>query len=272
MKPSFERHSAEFGIKKENLKNRELPVVTAYIIRHGETTEDKLNPNRGLTLEGENQADEAAERLISELNPATDVIQILDSGNYRANATVMRIAQKLKSAGFKFFNLIHSDKDGHYQDKNISTHNDPESKSYNKIAAANIPDSFKIRLADSTLHSELGIPDDIPDKRMLAWFMLREEGMETPEQVTERVKSGMADTQKQLPKLNSILTPDQRIVVVAAGNATMVDSLVTSSSGVHPKDRGGEINNCEGFKVDFNLKQEPQINLWGENIEKYIEK
>ena len=104
MKPSFERHSAEFGIKKENLKNRELPVVTAYIIRHGETTEDKLNPNRGLTLEGENQADEAAERLISELNPATDVIQILDSGNYRANATVMRIAQKLKSAGFKFFN------------------------------------------------------------------------------------------------------------------------------------------------------------------------
>lgn len=263
MRHSFETPGVEF---EPNV--RELPVVTAYIIRHGETTEDKTNPNRSLTPEGEHQADEAAERLIAELNPAVDIIQLLDSGNHRANVTVMRIAEKLKEAGFKFFSPVHSDKAGNFLDTNITTVDDPNSRSYSKIGAANIPDEFKKLLADPKLHAELGIGDDIPDKRVMTWFMIQREGMETPAEVVERAKQGMAETQKRVSKLNNILTAEQRIVVVAAGNASMVDPLVTEASGVHPKDRGGETSNCEGFKVDFKINNEPAIGVWGENIEK----
>jgi len=269
MRSSLENYPLEFGQNMEVEKIRELPLVTAYVIRHGETTEDKLNPNRSLTPEGERQADEAAGHLIAELNPATDIIQLLDSGNHRANVTVMRVAEKLKEAGFKFFIPVHTDKAGNVQDADVQTTNNPKSKKYDKIGAANIPDEFKKLLADPALHAELGIGDDIPDKRILTWFMIQREGMETPAQVVERVKKGMVDTQKQLPKLNKVLTPDQRVVVIAAGNASMVDPLVTEASGVHPKDRGGETHNCEGFKVDFKVGEDPEIGLWGENIEKY---
>ncbi len=269
MREFFASQDREFNSDIETENVRDLPVVTAYIIRHGETTEDKLNPNRSLTTEGESQADDAAEQLITELNPQTDVIQILDSGNHRANVTVVRIAEKLKAAGFNFFVPVPSDKSGNLQAENIPTTPEPKSRSYNKIAAANIPDQFKKLLADPVLHAELGLGNDIPDKRVMTWFMIQRDGMETPQQVLERVRQGMNDTQKKLPQLNKVLSPDQRIVVVAAGNASMVDSVVTEASKVHPKDRGGEISNCEGFKVDFNLGADPKINLWGENIEQY---
>lgn len=269
MKQSFESRDIGFKSVIETENVRDLPVVTAYIIRHGETTEDKLNPNRGLTSEGERQADEAAENLIAELDPQKDVVQIMDSGNYRANVTVMRIAEKLKAAGFNFFVPILSDKSGNLQAENVPTTSDPKSRSYHKIAATNIPDQFKKLLTDPVLHAELGLGDNIPDKRVATWFMIQRDGMETPVQVLERVRQGMNDTQKKLPQLNKILSPDQRIVVVAVGNASMVDSIVTEASKVHPKDRGGETHNCEGFKVDFNLDTDPKINLWGKNIEQY---
>ncbi len=181
----------------------------------------------------------------------------------------MRIAAKLKEAGFAFFQPIKTDKGGGLREGVVRTTEEPKSRRYSRIEAANIPDKFKKELANPELHRRLGIPEDIPDKRLLVWFGMREEGMESPEAVADRVRQGMANTQKQLPRLAGALGPDKRIVVIAAGNASMVDAAIYDLTGSHPQERGGEAPNCEGFKVDFKIgAEEPGVETWGEEIER----
>lgn len=274
IKPTIERgtdpRDEQVSRKIERETPNKLPIVTAYVIRHGETTENKLDPKRGLTKKGEEQVDEAAEKLISELNPQRDVIQLLDSGNYRANATVMRIAERLKSAGFLFFQPIRTDKAGKLEREQPGTTDNPRSRSYKRIEAANIPDSFKKRLSDPELHKKFGIPEDIPDKRVATWFMMNEEGMENPEQVTARIFQGIESSQKQVSKVAEAMGPGKRIVTIAAGNGSMIDSMVTHVTGIRPLNRGGETDNCEGFKVDFNLTEQPEVKVWGKKIEREV--
>lgn len=266
-----EAHERNISRRVEGEYSREQPVVTAYVLRHGETTKDKLDPMRGLTEKGAEQVDEAAERLISELDSSSDIIQIMDSGNHRANVTVMRIAEKLKEAGFKFFEPIKTDKGGNVVEPGVKTKEDPNSRSYKKIGAANFTKEIKMKLSDPALHAELGIPDSIPDKRIATWFAAEwGEGAEKPAEVVDRVKQGMQETQKKLPMVAGQLSPEQRIVVIAAVNASVVEPIVTDYSGVPPVDRGGEVENAEGFKVDFEVDKDPKVVVWGKDIENKI--
>lgn len=253
---------------------RTIPVLTTYILRHGETTEDKLNPTRGLTPEGEKQMDRAAARLMAELDPKRDIIQIVDSGNHRANVSVMRIAEKLKEAGFCFFTPIRLDSRENFQatDSEVQTTEEPRPRSLKRsLGAANIPDAFKKQLADPLLHQELDIPEDIPDKRIATW-MLREwpDEVEKPEAVAGRVERGILETQKRLPQLAKQLGPERRIVTIGAVNASVVDATIVPRTGMPVVDRGGEVANAEGFKVDFSLSKEPRFSVWGEEIEKQL--
>ncbi|MBI5222595.1 MAG: histidine phosphatase family protein [Candidatus Magasanikbacteria bacterium] len=256
------------GLGIELELHRELPVVTAYLLRHGETTEDKLNPNRGLTKKGEEQADAAAEKLIAELDPNQDVIQLFDSGNHRANVTVMRIAEKLKEAGFAFFkpikNLGRGEREGE-----LETTSEPKAKTYHRVRAADIPEEFKKKLADPELHKKLGIPDNVPDKRVLAWFLSDwPDEVEKPAQVTQRVREGMRQTSIRLPALAKCLGEGRRIVTLVAGNATVIDVMVDSELKLKALDNEGGTENCEGVKIDFVLgKEKPKILPWGEKIE-----
>lgn len=254
---------------------RTMPVLTSYVLRHGETTEDKLNPNRGLTPQGEQQIDAAAERLIAELDPKRDVIQIFESGNQRALVSVMRIAEKLKQAGFEFFTPIKVDAKNNFRPKEggVETMEESKARSMKRaIGAAVIPDAFKKRLADKALHKELGIVDDIPDKRVVAW-MLGDwpDEVESPKHVFERVERGVADAQKRLPILVRQLGPDKRIVAISAANATAIDAAIVARTGMPVTERGGETANAEGFKVDFSLTAEPKFAVWGEKIEQYFQ-
>lgn len=259
--------------KTEGERSREAPVVTAIVLRHGETIKDKTNPRRGLTKEGEKQVEAAAERLIQQLDPRRDIIQLFDSGNYRANVTIMMIAEKLREAGFAFFEPIKLNKKTLRPERaGIETTDKPKSRAYKRLRQANIPEKFAKQLADPELHKKMNIPEDIEDKRVVAWFLSNFDGAEKAAEVADRVYEGMAKTQKQLPMLARQLSPEQRIVVLAAGNASMIDSVVTRATGVHPVDRGGETPNGEGFRVDFNLGEDPKVAVWGEKIEKELAK
>ena len=35
-------------------------------------------------------------------------------------------------------------------------------------------------------------------------------------------------------------------------------------------DRGGEVENAEGFKVDFEVDKDPKVVVWGKDIENKI--
>lgn len=264
-----EQLETKIARKTEGERHCDLPVVTAIVIRHGETTENKLDPMRGLTPEGEKQTDQAAEELIRQLDKNRDIIQLYDSGNFRANFTIMRIANRLKEEGFVFFEPIKTDKAGEPLHKGVKTTAEANSRKYKKFEAANIPDEFKKKLADPELHKKLGIPDAIKDKRVATWFLSEMEGMETPAEVAKRVYDGMEKAKKLVPMLDKQLGQDKRIVVLAAGNASMVDSVITKATGKNPLDRGGEIANCEGFKVDFEAGKDPKVGVWGREIEEF---
>lgn len=254
---------------------RSSPVLTAYVLRHGETTEDKLNPNRGLTLEGEKQMDQAAERLITELDPERDMIQIFDSGNQRALVSVMRIAEQLKAARFLFFEPIRVDSRKNFlpTEEGVRTTPEPRARPMVRgIGAARIPNTFKQQLSDPVWHKVLGIVDDIPDKRIATW-MLGEwpDEVESPKEVAIRVETAIVQAQARLPMLARQLGLEKRIVVIGAANATAIDAAIVGRTGVPVTERGGETSNAEGFKIDFSLAKEPKFSVWGEKIERYFE-
>ncbi|MBI2989638.1 MAG: histidine phosphatase family protein [Candidatus Magasanikbacteria bacterium] len=252
---------------------REMPVMTAYVLRHGETTKDKTNPKRGLTPEGESQLDQAAERLMSELDPDKDIIQVFDSGNPRAELSVMRVAERLKEGGFTFFSPIKMRWDPqtgemHAQHEGLRTIDEPKSRSRRDIGAANIPDEYKAQLDDPERHRALGIPETIQDKRVATWFLADwPDEVERPEQVNARVEEGIALAEKRVAMLAKQLGPGKRIVVVSAANATAIDAVVSARTGLTPVERGGGIENAEGFKVDFSLNENPTFSVWGKDIE-----
>lgn len=256
-------------------QERQIPTVTAYILRHGETTEDKSDPRRGLTLKGEQQIDAAAERLIKELDVKRDLIQIFDSGNHRATVSVLRIAEKLKEAGFQFFEPVEVNPRREFQsvNKSISTTDQPKVRTLHKGAgAADIPDYFRKNLEDPEFHQALGIPDSIEDKRLITWFLADlPDDVEKPQEVVDRVEGAMSKTQKQLPQLQHLLGTDKRIVAIVGANASVVDAMIVDRTKVPVTARGGETPNAEGFKLDFHSEKDaPLFSVWGETIEKQI--
>ena len=257
----------------ESRGERETPVVTAYILRHGETTENKLDPNRGLTAQGERQVDEAAERLRQELNPKTDIIQLLDSGNHRANVTVMRLGERLREAGFIFFRPVKLESGTRQPaETGVNISPEPASRPYSRIESARIPDDVKKQLSKPEVHEKLGIPDAIADKRVAAWFLGDwPDEVEKPGEVAARVRTGMENAQKNLPMLAGQLGPDKRIVSISAANASAIEATINEFTGSSVVDRKGEVENCEGFKVDFKLNSQPGFAVWGEKIEQQIE-
>ena len=110
----------------------------------------------------------------------------------------------------------------------------------------------------------------VGDKRILAWFAKDWEGTEKPKEVADRVYASMQQTKKLLRRLSKQMTPEQRIVVLASGNATMIDAVLTEATGKPPIERDGGVENLEGFKVDFDLGEEPKVGVWGEKIEQQI--
>lgn len=258
------------------------PTLTAYMIRHGETSDNKFDPNRGLTEEGKQQMDAAADRLIAELDPNRDIINLLQSGNPRATMSVERIAAKLKAAGFKFMEpikLIPASKR-----KGASTYfgatTEPERVTYYRRGrAANFTDDAKKLLASPEIHKRLNITDKIAKnkdaKRIPAWYGLAElgelpEGAESPEHSAGRMEEAYASIQKQLPLVADHLEPGKRLVSIMAANASTLDAAITARTGKDAFERPGEVENAEGFRIDFAVDQEPEFDVWGPDIESKI--
>jgi len=71
------------NIEPPREEKRIVPVLTAYILRHGQTEADKSKADRGLTPEGIRQIEDSVLLLLKELDPNRDIIQFFDSGNDR---------------------------------------------------------------------------------------------------------------------------------------------------------------------------------------------
>src|SRR3990167_1622946 len=243
-------------------KNRaERPTLTAYVLRHGETEKDKTKKDRGLTEKGEREILEAADRIISELDPQNDIIQLLDSDTPRTKTCNQLIGQKLAEAGFKFFTLIRTDKAGKPLETEINTSGDiVASRRFPKIRMPKISEADSAVQRDSSQRKKYNIPNGVEDARMAIWYAMGERGKlsgdsETPQAVAERMEDGIEQTKKKLPMLNKLLKPGQRIVAIINANAPQIDALITKKTGKSMLERG-EVKNAKGFRIDFSTLED----------------
>lgn len=261
------------GVEEE--KERETPVLTVYILRHGETEEDKTKPNRGLTETGLKQLRESAQLIAEELDPTRDIIQLYEAGTPRTKASNQIIAEILSQRGFKFFEPLRMDKGGHVLEEGVKTTTEINQGVYHRLKYPHQSESDAKKYRDDAMIRErMTVPADIKDTRLLAWYLLSESGELDPESVgpeasAKRIQEGVNNTTKLIPRLAKQLGPDQRIVTLININAPQLDAFITSKTGRDALQRHGGVENAQGFKLDFNLtnKDEDKVvfNEWPNN-------
>lgn len=239
---------------KENVKS-EKPTLTVYVLRHGETEKDKTKKDRGLTEKGRKEILDAADKIISELNPQTDIIQLLDSDTPRTKTCNELIGQKLKEAGFKFFNLIKRDKSGKLLQDEVNTSEIIiESKKSPTVKMPKTSKTDSEAQRDPERKKRYNIPEDIKDARLAIWYAMGERDelteSETPKEVAERMEHGIEQAKREIPMLQKLLKPGQRIVTIINANAPPIDVLITKKTSKSVLERGG-VKNAQGFKIDF---------------------
>lgn len=239
---------------KEKVRS-EKPTLTIYVLRHGETEKDKTKQDRGLTEKGRKEILDAAEKIIGELNPQTDIIQLLDSDTPRTKTCNELIGQKLKEAGFKFFNLIKRDKSGKLLQDEVNTSEIIiESKKSPTVKMPKTSKTDSEAQRDPERKKRYNIPEDIKDARLAIWYAMGERDelteSETPKEVAERMEHGIEQAKREIPMLQKLLKPEQRIVTIINANAPPIDALITKKTSKSVLERGG-VKNAQGFKIDF---------------------
>ncbi len=211
-----------------------------------------------MTEKGQMEILDAAEKIIGELNPQTDIIQLLDSDTPRTKTCNELIGQKLKEAGFKFFTLIKRDKSGKPLQQEVNTSETiVESKKSPPIKMPKMSKADSEAQRDPGRRKQYNIPDGTKDARLAIWYAMEERGelseSETPQEVAERMEHGIKQTKRDIPMLKKLLKPGQRIVTIINANAPPIDVLITKKTGKGAVERGGGVENAQGFKINFSI-------------------
>ncbi len=263
--------------KKEREKSES--VVTAYIIRHGDTTKDKFDPNRGLTEKGKEETEEAAERIaqeiVEETGKDTEIeLRGYDSGQIRANQTLIEVAKKLTDKGYKIYLPFSSqelakDEVAFKEMKKAGLIHGEGPGIKSRIRNITLPDEAKKELKEEAKQkgekAVITVLTTPPEK-------LKEMGVETPEEIFKRVESAVESTDRISQRLRKNEYP-RKIIAIAATHGAIPEAYLSQKLKVNPKDIG-EVPNCEGFRIDFTGKpdKKPRIQFWGKEIEKRMRK
>jgi len=264
-----ERHDVgvDVGIK-ERLKSQNFDL-RVYLLRHAETTKDKLDPNRGLTEEGKEQCRTAAQRIISELNPKDVVLNLLYSGMPRANQTLDFIVEELKQAGFEFYEpeRLNNRGDG------IKTKGVPRTEARRLSGIRNVglgDDNYRKELYSAEKKASLGLPSDIGPEMVWLNDLNRPKEVETPEQVSVRVKDSFERAQRGVDRFApSWREKGKKVVTLALTHGAVMEKFFSNEMDVDVN-KLGVTPNVEGYRIDFSEGNKPVINPWGEKIEKTV--
>jgi len=276
MPEKFIERGIEAKLEKEKMPES---IITAYVIRHGETTTEKLDPRRGLTERGIEQAKKAALRIANEIAQETPKEQKIelrgyDSGIDRANQTLIEVVKVLTEKGYKVYLPYSSQEIA--QDKVTLEEMKKAGLIYGegpgikpRIRNMTLPTEAKKRLTEEAERKGEELVVTIlttpPEK-------LKEMGGETPKEIFQRMESGVKSTNRVSQWLRKREYP-RKIVAIATSHGGTLEGYLTEKLGIGPKELGA-ISNCEGFRLDFTGKpgEEPKINFWGEEIEKRMTK
>lgn len=90
----------ETGVREVEQEQGGEPMISVYYLRHGESSEDKTDPLRGLTEKGKQQVLEAVDQISSEFTDPKQQIRLYSSGSERTQQQTMVAAWLLHQKGF----------------------------------------------------------------------------------------------------------------------------------------------------------------------------
>lgn len=218
-------------IKEGQPQGREVDV---YFFRHGQATGE--SPDAELTSLGKRQAEEAAERLLQEVQAAGGVIKFLSSRTKRAAQTMETMRACVQRA---------------IAERNITNVRLLHSKERTAITAAGVVGPLKKRGIEDPVEYWLTHPDVLEGK--------------SPEEISRKVK-GMLHIIK---KVADRLPPGEKVHYAAVTHEVPQVALLHSATGKTLNELGGNIENCESFQVRIEGRsgKNPVVNFRGNRAE-----
>lgn len=239
-------------------------MITVFVLRHGESSEDKTNPKRGLTEKGQDQVRAAVHKIIATLDPKHDAIRLYDSSTDRTNQQLWLEHDMLTEAGFAVYVAAPSHA--------MAGKDAPEgagSGIAKRLSGIEGSKEAIQKLRDPAYQKSLGT-----DNPITAW--LKEpnlpEGVSTPADKLKQFQTA-ADATQRIAEREREKGAEKRIVVIANSHSSGLTAYAAEKLGLTP-DAIGEVENAEGFRVDFSGRpgEAQRFTAFGEKIEKIAKK
>jgi broad specificity phosphatase PhoE len=217
--------------KESQPKGREVDV---YFFRHGQATGE--SPSEELTPLGRHQAEEAAEKLLQELQSVGGVIKFLSSQYNRAEQTMDIMQEYMQKA------II---------ERNISNLRLLNARERAAINAVGVTKELKDKGIESPIEYWLNNPD-VLEGRSLA-------------EISGKIKQMLSTIKKVADRLPL----GEKIHYIAISHEAPEAALIHSATGKTLNEMGGKIKNCESFQVQIEGKSEknPILNFRGNQAE-----
>lgn len=272
---------------KERKEKMELPKFTLYIMRHGQSNENKSDPNRGLTETGQTQVRESFTRLLDEvlaeempefndwdnaeakkaaiarIAPKLE-FHLRDSGTYRTIQQEWLEAKILNEMGITDFYLPKAAYDWKGE-KPPEKAGPGIAKRLKGVQGLDKSPNFRKLIGDKEYQKKVGAIDEIT-----AWALTPDEeipsGVESRQQMVERYGGDLAKLQK-ITQSRRISQYPKRIIVVANSHASIITLSASEELNI-PLTELGEIENAEGLRLNFYSGSKPyEVKPFGEKTE-----
>lgn len=267
---------------QEAIKKEGVPVISIYLVRHGETGKDKTDPKRTLTENGVHQVEAATERIVNQMiseaalgtevddEARRDILKVIkfrlyDSGTTRTQEQISLERDKLLAMGVPEENIYlpqsYYDYVGEERTSGPGIH-----KRLEGVIGMDEAVDYRKKIGDSEYQQAIGATDEIT-----AWALTPKEeipaGVETYSDVQSRVTTNIAKLEKIIPYL---ARKNERIVIIANSHASNVTIASANILGMEDLREIGQAGNVEGVKMTFLKDGSRKVEPFGEGYERKV--
>ena len=282
--------------EQDREKEKELPKMTVFLLRHGESNKDKTNPNRGLTEKGESQVIDSINQILNglllEINPEFDqwedeevrvtaiqnAIQnvefhLRDSGTTRTLEQVWLEYEILERYGVTEENIYLPKSAFEYAKKDPNEKSGPGiAKRLKGVKGMDQNPEYRMKIKDKLFQESLGASGD-----MMAWAISPEEDI--PNNIEKRSEME-ARYDNDISKLDRVVAHKmrdypKRVVAIANSHASIATVATAKESDIPLESvmaKIGEVPEAQGLRYDFyegDIRR--TVQPFGPDIEKAIE-
>ncbi len=254
-------------INEINIEKKKEESLSVFIIRHGETDENKTNPNRGLTENGKKQVEESIKKIVEDID-SVDLpnveFHLRDSGTERTKEQVVLEYKLLLKLGVTKDKII-------LTDNILKRIGEPEtgnrpgiSKRLVGIQGLDNNPEFRKKLGSKDYQKKVEANGAID-----AWTKTPKkdlpQGVESQEELEKRYINNKEKLSNILRKKWKI-PEGKRIIVIANSHESMASLAATKEFGIPIN----EVTGAQGMKMSWN-DQNWETKPFGEDIEKKVE-